>query len=192
MSFDKSSWEEMTKDVDYSEVRPEPKRSEPDINIPDMPKPLPTGIGYILIVVIVLLLIFLIVRFMLSRYTGSGKLKKEKITINVEKEEEIEPSYLEEELSRAISEGNYREALRYRYLILIAKLASLEWIIWKKDKTNRSYLNEMRLKANHYKEFSNLTLVFEEVWYGDRGIDSGLFNRFSQRYDDFHQQIDQK
>jgi hypothetical protein len=69
-------------------------------------------------------------------------------------------------LRNALSSGDYKLAVRIYYLKIIKSLAEHKLIKWKKDKTNATYLREMR-QHNLYEEFRNLTAMYEKIWFGD-------------------------
>ena len=72
--------------------------------------------------------------------------------------------------------GDYRSALRYRYLHLIQLLAAGKLIIWKPDKTNHDYLRE--LAGTPVREaFRYMTYLFNYTWYGHFDLDEGTYAR---------------
>ena len=63
-----------------------------------------------------------------------------------------------------------------------------KWIKWKKDKTNRNYLNE--LKALDIKnQFSQLTNIFERVWYGEVAVNEAIFTEIEGQFKGFNNNI---
>jgi Domain of unknown function (DUF4129) len=60
----------------------------------------------------------------------------------------------------------------------------LNLIAWKKDKTNRDYLNEIRGR-NNYNDFRQLTLVYEIVWYGDTPVKQEEFSNVHRLFNTF-------
>ena len=51
-------------------------------------------------------------------------------------------------------------------MALLKQLHQQQLIQWKKDRTNRFYLNQMQGQES-YQNFRDLTLTFEQVWYGN-------------------------
>ena len=92
-------------------------------------------------------------------------------------------------LEKTQAAGNYKLAVRLYFLGLLKKLNEAGFIIWKKDKTNRDYLMELYAKARYYNEVRKLTLIYEQVWYGDHAIPLELYNRVKAEFTSVNQQI---
>lgn len=104
---------------------------------------------------------------------GGGILAPRSRKIPVETEnvsiEEIEANIHESDLDRYIRESieqkNYALAIRLYYLAIIKEMSLNKWIKWKRDKTNKDYLREVR-NTHLFKPYRNTTRIFERVWYG--------------------------
>jgi hypothetical protein len=117
----------------------------------------------LLIILGAALIAFLIYYFFL-RYNANEK--GAKIELEEEKNPmEIPKSELERRLEGAISQENFREAVRIYFIFIIKELAEKEWIKWEKEKTNITYLIEMRQRPQ-YGLFNQTVIIFEWVWYG--------------------------
>jgi hypothetical protein len=128
------------------------------------------------ILVIILVLAFAITRIMISR--GSGRNKKVIPLAEVslaDIEENLEESDLDRFLRLALETGDYKTAIRILYLGVIRRLHEMTWIKWKKDKNN-DYLGEMRGR-NGFRQFRELTLAYEVVWYGDTDINDDEYRK---------------
>ncbi|WP_139314961.1 hypothetical protein [Saccharicrinis aurantiacus] len=66
----------------------------------------------------------------------------------------------------AISDFDYRLAIRYSYLQLLQKLDEVELIVWEKQKSNFEYLLQLKSKP-FYNQFTYATRTFEDAWYGE-------------------------
>lgn len=74
-------------------------------------------------------------------------------------------------LDDAAGRGAYREAVRYRYLVLLQRMAEAGAVTWRRDKTNRDYLAEARAAGGPLgRAFAEATRVFDYVWYGERPV----------------------
>lgn len=101
-------------------------------------------------------------------------------------EEDLHEAELADFITQAEREGNYPLAMRLHYLALLQALSLNELIRWKKDKTNRQYLSE--LKGNELQPaFSRLTRIFEHYWYGDHDLEAAVYDRVAP---DFQQLTD--
>ena len=75
----------------------------------------------------------------------------------------------------AITDGNFKLATRYYYLLLLKKLSEKELIFWQQEKTNEDYIKELASNKNLYKEFETLTHLYDYVWYGEFLINKEKF-----------------
>lgn len=90
----------------------------------------------------------------------------------------------------AIGAGNYREAVRMRYLQTLQALQNRELIAPGKDKTNMDYLRELAPTTWH-KPFATLTLHYEYVWYGKLPLSNGQFSHLEEQFSSFRQSLNQ-
>lgn len=131
-------------------------------------------------------LVVLAVLFMLFKDIGGfGKNKKVTATpetLQVNEEEITERSTLEKLLRQALADKNYKLALRYYYLLMIAQYREQGLIQWRKDKTNYHYLRELK---NHplIADIRRATLLFEVAWYGDVVPDEAHMQQAQELFD---------
>lgn len=81
-------------------------------------------------------------------------------------------------IQKAISQNNYRLAIRYHYLQSLKHLSEKQIIDWKQQKTNEDYIKEIsqdQLKT----EFTTITRIYDYVWYGEFPIDDLKFGTLS-------------
>ncbi len=102
--------------------------------------------------------------------------------------EDIEDNLHESDLARALrmalEANDYRMAIRIYYLTIIKELSSLQWIHWKRDKTNGQYVREMSDRPN-FSEFRQLTIAFDRVWYSDEVIAKHHYEVLSPQFESF-------
>ena len=122
----------------------------------------------ILIIIVALFIILIILILRLLRDTKLVNLKNS-ANNQISDIDNIETAHLESMLHNAIVIDNYKEAVRYQYLILIRTLSQYSLIAWKKDKTNGQYVKEM-LGKNGFEHFIQLTQRFEYIWYGEASV----------------------
>jgi hypothetical protein len=132
--------------------------------------------------VLILLAVFLLAFVVYKAVVGDTILINNKIqrtkspTTLKEIETNLHEADVESFLEKALNEKKYRLAIRLYYLAIIKELSVKSAIVWKKDKTNGHYLRELRShKHPKLKEFSNVTRIFEYVWYSDMDFDGGQF-----------------
>ncbi len=99
---------------------------------------------------------------------------------------------LDQLLQTALRDGDYRSATRYRYLRLLKKLSALDYIDWKRDKTNRQYVRELR--AGHGNRlagaFARITNLFDYCWYGGAPVEEKWHDLVAQEFEAFESRID--
>ena len=94
---------------------------------------------------------------------------------------------LDERINEAVSNKNYRNAIRYMYLKTLKVLSDNDIITLHAKSTNQDYIRQMYNHEN-VAQFRHLTRIYEYVWYGEFNpteaqfdIISTNFNRFNQR-----------
>jgi len=192
--FDRQKWKEIVGKTAYTEKQVEQKTDDkekaeniPPVNLPWATKLL-QPLFYVLIIGIIGLLIYFVVRnaSSLTYKLKKDSLSSEDITKPIENIEELDVNTL---LQDALATGNLKLAIRLYYLALLKKLHEAGIIDWKKDKTNRDYLDELFFRNYQYDEIRHLTRTYEEVWYGDHGITRELFDKISVRFENVREQI---
>ncbi len=128
-----------------------------------------SGLKLIFILVVIAVLVFLLILLILGLYKDSGGKFKNNIKINSQEIDDIDTADLENLLIQAIDEHRFRDAVRYKYLILIRTLNENKLIVWKRNKTNGHYMKEMSEKKE-YEIFRFLTFKFECFWYGEYNV----------------------
>lgn len=155
------------------------KISEPierDLSGWNMPKWLGNLITFLVIALVAVLVFYL---FFNSNVSKKSKKIQKDITSIIPTE--IPKTELELLLEKAIAQEDYREAIRIYFIFIIRGLIKKDWIAWEKEKTNISYLNEMRDKP-YFKEFESTVSVFEIVWYGERQLSREEYNLLEPRF----------
>lgn len=192
--FDRQKWKEIVGKTNYTEKQATQKSEDdakpkdvPPVNLPWATKML-QPLFYVLIIGIIALLIYFVVRnaSSLTYRLKKDTLQPEDITKPIENIEELDINAL---LQNALASGNLKLAVRLYYLALLKKLHEAGLIDWKKDKTNRDYLDELFSQNYQYDEIRHLTRAYEEVWYGDHAITRELFDNISRRFENVRDQI---
>lgn len=190
--IDRKKWEELTKDVDYSEEeikkkekkekekkkKEEKEYEEPDNSSLESIAAIGKIMMYLVGALLVGALIFIIVKLVTEgniNFKRDRKIKPGSVTYDLDKIEENLPDIeLKTPIQQAIADGNFPLAVRLYYLAIIQELSAKEIISWKREKTNFEYIREMR-GHNLSNDFRNVTQIFERVWYGDKEIDEVNF-----------------
>ncbi len=188
-TINKAEWKKLSDGVSYTETYKERdvdfkenktgKKQSIDLS------PLKVII-WVVIITLLLALLYVILRNILGNIDFNFK-KKTYITFeNVE--DHVDEADLDALLKKALDEKMYFIALRIQYLIVLKNLNERKLIVWKKNKTNGSYLSEM-IGNIFYDDFATLTYIFEKVWYGDIKITQTDYELLSTPYQLFNRKI---
>lgn len=146
--------------------------------------------GFFKVLIILIIVIALVVLTM--QFMGAGSFNRPQNRKTAENDntdidlENIEDYIYESDLDRfirqAVEKKNYALAIRLYYLAIIKELSLNKIIRWKKDKTNKDYIREMR-KTNSFQAFREATRVFERVWYGESELKEIDYNKIKPQFD---------
>lgn len=137
-------------------------------------------------IILVGFLLYFIIKYLMGKDGNFifGKKNKKVIIKDEELHENIHEINFPESIAKFEREGDYRSAVRYQFLFVLKKLSDKKSINWNPEKTNKDYVAE--LKTPHLKnEFSNLSYIFEYVWYGEFSIDEQSYQKFKAQYQAF-------
>ena len=208
--FEETNWQEATAGLDYSsdvKKKAKPKKEEeeePNNNERRLQRNNPSvsfgeGTASAILKFLIILggavCLFLILRSLL----GLGSLPRnkkidtaEKGEINIEKiEENIHESDLNHYIKKALADQNYILAIRLYYLAGLKELSLQNLIKWKKDKTNKEYLREMR-GHEKYEELKQMTQIFDRVCYGNFQLQESDFRQIEPMFQQFIQTLSHK
>ena len=188
IKFDREKWKAAKKGIDYSDVDPPKKKKQTETFTWFSGSTLFSGdvVKFIFVTIVILLLAFLLFKIFSGRLSNK-KVVNDKSIVSVEDIEDISlvpESELERLLKEALNRKDFNEAIRIYYVFIIRELSEKELIRWKKEKTNRDYVSELREMA-HYGIFRELTLLFERVWYGDILLQEADYSRVGPRFKSF-------
>lgn len=137
-------------------------------------------------IILIGFLLYFVIRYVLGKDGNFifGK-KNRKLDLNVEElHENIHEINFPESIVKFEHEKDYRSAVRYQFLFILKKLSDKKLINWNPEKTNKDYVAE--LKAAHLKnEFSDLSYIFEYVWYGEFNIEEQSYQKFKNQFQTF-------
>ena len=174
--LDYDRWKQLTKDVEYKVKKPKEKKkreSQQDLDL-DAPNPPSWDLGdwsapaKLIIILFLAALIGIIIYYVVKNQ--NKKVDRAPVPSDeeiIEKiEQDIEQSDIDAYLAKAIAEGNYSLAIRLHYLNILKSLSLKEIIKWKKDKTNRAYLFEIK-ERKMKSDFRALTNICERICYAN-------------------------
>lgn len=201
--FAEPTWEELTRDLDYSPFGEAEKKEERDRSSlasqresgerrrnPAVSKdhPLLANIVKFGIILAAAVALAILLKHLLGFGGGPRNKKIHVQELDEARLEDIEENLHESELEgfirQAIERGQYTLAIRLYFLAILKELSLRESIRWRKNKTNRAYLNELSNDPD-YNDFRKTARIFERIWYGDRTIDARAFQRIEGDFANF-------
>ena len=186
--LDKKTWQEESKDMSFIEKPKEkPKEKKPreiDLNLKPISS-VPSGLSYLLYaIVIVGLLALLVYMIMNGNFKANSKVKGKPIITIENLEDNLQDADVDPFLQDALASGNYRMALRLKFLKLMQTLNKHGKIAWRKDKTNLHYLSEMSAQAN-WEQFRFLVYAYERVWFGHSAFTQDDYKQLAPKFDSY-------
>lgn len=137
----------------------------------------------------ILFVLFVLYKLFLSDGALKRKAKDpDKEEAEVEEEIITSESNFDALIRQALQTGNYRQAVRYRYLQALHLLAGKNLVQLSPDKTNFNYVSEIA-NRDLQQPFAALTLNYEYVWYGEFEIDKNIYDKIESNFKGFNQKI---
>ena len=200
VKLDKAKWEQLKEDVKYIEDPKEKKEDEEQkeqetedqgsgevVNPPNLPDL--SGLGYVLTaVIIVILLIAIILLINQSNKSASVEVKRKQAATLEEAEDDLPDVELTDLFQEQIDKGEWRLALRVKFLMILQDLMDRKHIIWHKRKTNQQFAREIK-NTNIRLSFTLLASTFDRVWYGNNVLSETDFNATIGELDKLHTQL---
>lgn len=180
------------KKYDYDRIIPPPKRGPITKFLgrffEGLFKFLATGFGTFLLFLIVFGILATIVYFVIKSDSGGIIHDKETSISDMEEIEDIEQLDLPSLLRDAIAKKNYRMAIRINYLQALKELNDKKIIVWKNEKTNFDYIQEVK-EYTLKNKLDHITYLYEYIWYGETFIDEALFQKLDPDFQQFNLQV---
>jgi hypothetical protein len=111
--------------------------------------------------------------------SNTGLFQKKSRAIAFEDEDTITEDIFainyQKEIDKALSNGNYRLAIRLMYLRLLRDLSQKNIIRYKQERTNFDYLLQLS-STSYYHDFFRVTRNYEYSWYGQFDVDKDKFD----------------
>jgi hypothetical protein len=136
------------------------------------------------------LVLFLLIKFFIKTKIKSAiSLTNNKSVINFSEDEKLlQNADLDALTQKAISDNNYRLAVRFLYLKTLKQLTDKKLVVWEQQKTNEDYTNEITIKQLK-NAFEIITRLYDFVWYGNFQINKVQFNTINTDFETIHNLI---
>lgn len=139
---------------------------------------------------VIVLVIFLVVKIVLNKeIRWIFKRNKEEVQrLNFDIGDNIGEIDFSTLISEAVSNKDYRLAIRYYYLFLLKKLDQFDIISYDAQKTTFDYQTEVE-GSKYASGFSKATYYYTYIWYGEFVIDEAVYKKTSYVYDELLKQF---
>lgn len=144
-----------------------------------------TYFGYLVIAVFVALVVFVLTKLSGMDFRVLSSKSKTLEVPYTESLDNIHEINFDQEIELAVSNGNYRFAIRVFYLRTLKFLSDTDQIIWQPEKTNQTYISEIA-DSDKRDRFKTLTSQFEFIWYGEFFLNKESFNELKDGFDTFN------
>lgn len=91
-------------------------------------------------------------------------------------------------IEEAVSNNNWRLAIRLRYLQTLKLLSDRDLIDWEPWKTNHEYSTEIGSAALR-NQFERISYFFDYAWYGEFSVDESHYRRVGSIYQEMSQTV---
>lgn len=204
--FSSDDWESLVEELDYS-GEPKKEKAEREVTPPSSSGSSSSSSrrspfsgfkgGSDIMKVILIFGLAGLLGWLLFRLMGQGETKiapsgvsERGQRISLERiEEQLEQTDVDHFIREAEAERAYHKAVRLHFLALLKTLSETGQLQWKKDRTNRVYLNQMR-ESELFTDFRDLTMDYERIWYGDHHPEYDLYQLLRQRFLDLRQRAE--
>ncbi|MFN8237102.1 MAG: hypothetical protein U0T77_02940 [Chitinophagales bacterium] len=138
---------------------------------------------------ILIALLFLVLNVMGVHLQKRKSGKKDMPIALDELEDNLDTAAIDPHLYAAIKNKQFKLAIRLYYLMIIQQLSYKEIIHWKKYKTNQQYLKEVKKNDGYYEMLKQLTLTYEQCWFGDGVLSEAEYDRIQPAFVNFLHQL---
>lgn len=176
-SLDKSLWQELSAELDFTEDSIVNKKPQ-ERSIKKLPEN--NWLKYIwLILIIGILVVVVILIYPYLRRQWPSDASAPLFDMHPETEESLLMSDFQKLLESALKLQDYKLACRCLYLGVLQNMIQQNLIVYRKDKTNMDYLQEIAgtpVEAS----FRAMTISFESVWYGGVAADQQKYEEMAE------------
>ena len=146
-------------------------------------------IEVLIYLVLIIIALYIIIRLLLGTKATSFFTKKSKELSPLSFEEDtIEQINLEELISNALLQKDYRLAIRYMYLKSLKTLSVQNLINWHFEKTNIDYYKELESTLIQEK-FRSVSYLYEHIWYGEFNLNESDYISATKEFDSLNKAI---
>lgn len=161
LEIDKEAWKAS---IEHLEYEPEQKKiaEKPDFEMPDL-----SWLKYVAYIAVGIIITLILVA-LLKNARPITDINSERIEAQSleEAEENLPEVMLNQIFEEALSQQEFKKALRIKFLMVLQSLIDAKMIIWKKRKTNEQYTRELA-DPEILGKFRSVVFAFDDIWYGE-------------------------
>ena len=170
-------------DFDERQIKSEPEeRSNSETN------PISPMFWKTLFIIILIIAVLFIAYYVIKNYRPRNRNVPANFTPAELNPEEISKSELELRLEAALLREDYRECVRIYFTFILKELIRLRRIRWKKESTNRDYLNQSR-SQDSAGNFEQSVKIYDLVWYGEYAIQKKHYDLLEAHLSTYYKQL---
>lgn len=146
-------------------------------------------VEYLIYGLVIVASLYFVIRLLMGHSTAQifGKKAQELTPMSFE-ETQIDQLDLEKAIQEALAVSDYRQALRYHYLLLLQRLSGKGLINWHFQKTNLDYIQEIE-PTDIQQDFRSVSIVFERIWYGAYPFGKIDYEQSAAQFDELKKRI---
>ena len=144
-------------------------------------------VDYAIYGIVVITLVYVIIKLIGADPRGIFFSPKKRMTADAAVED-IEQVDFEALIAQFMEKRDYRRVVRLLYHKALKELSARSLIRWKIDKTNRDYCAELA-GSSLLNEFTELTRIFEYIWYGNFDLAADSFSAVRDLYEGFYNRL---
>jgi hypothetical protein len=167
-ALDSTTWKALTKELTYGDTLSTEKKETASQSFHFNPffSINSTLTKYVLFALVITALLYLLYRLIGSTIlAGDTKITKTQATFEIlHDDEQMMQKDLQALLGEALRNKDYKSAIRILFIQSLQDLQAADQIKWKKEKTNRDYLNELS-NTHSFVPFGSMVSLYEKAWY---------------------------
>lgn len=145
------------------------------------------AVNYALYAIVVISLAYVVIKLIGADPRGIFFSPKKRTAADAA-DEDIEQVDFEALIAQFMEKRDYRRVVRLLYHKTLKELSARSLIRWKIDKTNRDYCAELA-GSPLLNEFTELTRIFEYIWYGNFDLAADSFSAVRDLYEGFYNRL---
>ena len=185
LKYDKTKKQLVPRKFDWKIDEKDPKKLKQPTSFKGL-EDIFSAVMYVIAALFILTIIYFIVIDI--RKNRTKELTRKAIELDNFDVEDITTVDFDPLLDEALKQGNYRIAVRIKFLRILQQLQIKNYIDWKPNKTNRKYALEIS-DTSVKQSFRSIANIFDRLWYGNISINKEEYEYCHSLFDNFSNKI---